>query len=1037
MSRARQGELGGGVVRPPEGVGATEPGGVTWVEVVAVFLLWLGIAAVPLRDTLFDGEARWGGFDTVTAQLPWSAGGEEAPRNPALADVGTYFQPMRRHSLDAWGRGEVPLWNRGIYLGVPHIANPQSGALDPQVVIPGLLADRWLPGGYERIAVHVAWIRLAAAGLGAWLLARALGLGRRGAFLASLSFGGSGFGWLWLQHSLGHAAPFLPWILLGLLRAARGGPRNRSEVEGVGPRHGIVEGVLLASLAWCGAILAGHPETAAGIGIASLGFAVALARKYRGSWARLALALGCGTGLAAALWVPFAEYLVHSGAWFLRRAQLRPAVQLDLLTLGAGMVWLGAWWRSRGSGPSASVRRPGTRGAVGFGLGLAVVLGLALQVGGGGVGQELRLLAWPGSFGPPGQGWFGVGTQPEAAIAWVAAPVLALAAVSFVRRPGTIGAERAPGPWLGHRGFLGGLGLVALVLSLRIPAVEGFRQAFAGLALSEPGRWAPVAALCLGLRAGEALEGARPWERRGGAWLMLGVLAISLGAADFLRPGLRAAPEFSPEVPPGFVGFTSLPGVVPDLRHGESSKASFGGWIHGELAVGGARAVLRGHGRDPEGSPERVWSVPLRLSSEPIDPQPRDPLPPDPRSPEAEGEGSSSDVGVPEGAMYFRADHLDLRRLVEGRWLLELELVPRAIAPDLGVSGEPGSVRRVHALEFEVRRPRDLAAIDLFAWLLTLAWLIATPTALARFGIPGLALAQVLVFAEGLHPAVPVSEFYPPTDTMDFLGEHHDGTRVLSSPGVLPANSNLRYGIPSADGYDGLDVASFNHYRPWAQRPGAQGLLDWHGEAMDLDAPAFWMLRVGWLLGVDHLDHPNWERVVGPPDSEVVIHRARRTLPRAVVVTHLRDRGEVLADPLGFDPWGEAFLEDGDPWTPVNPAGEVEVRVVDERPDRTTLEVECDGDGLLVVFDQDFPGWHARVNGARGELRTVNAVFQGLPLEAGVHRVVLEYRPLSWRIGLGLSLASGLLLIAACLRLGRRARSTALASLGGTLGEDA
>src|SRR6185503_8589105 len=172
---------------------------------------------------------------------------------------------------------------------------------------------------FDRGLAWLAWLRLAAAGLGAYLLGRALGLARLPAAFAGVAFGSSGYVLLWLNFSLGHVTPLLPWVLLGLERLR--GPRPWRAAAGT-------------SLALAAAILGGHPETAFFVGAVAGLFALALLREdRRAGWLGL-LALGLGTATAGASLLAFVEYLGLSGAKVIRDAQLAPA-GLDFVALGA------------------------------------------------------------------------------------------------------------------------------------------------------------------------------------------------------------------------------------------------------------------------------------------------------------------------------------------------------------------------------------------------------------------------------------------------------------------------------------------------------------------------------------------------------------------------------------------------------------------------------------------------------------------------------------------------------------------------------
>ncbi|TAJ24867.1 MAG: hypothetical protein EPO68_00810, partial [Planctomycetota bacterium] len=327
-------------------------------------LLALVAAACVIGRPLFDPERVYAAVDTATQQLPWSAAiaaaepspadsnasqlaapAEARPRNPALSDQGVGFYPYYRWVSRSWNAGEAPSWNSFNYAGVPGWGNPQSGALDPQVALLVLLerlgGERAMDWGWALLAV----LRLAGAGLGAYLLARELGLGRAGAALAGCSFGLSGYLVLWLGYSLGHVPPFLPWILLGLER-----------LRGARP----VRAFALAALALAGAILGGHPETSFYVGAcAGLWSLALLARERRAGWLALG-ALASGSLLAAPSLVPFVEYLRLSAAQAVRESHATGAwpdlVALGLLAIGAALVVI---WRAAAPPPEVHLSAHG------------------------------------------------------------------------------------------------------------------------------------------------------------------------------------------------------------------------------------------------------------------------------------------------------------------------------------------------------------------------------------------------------------------------------------------------------------------------------------------------------------------------------------------------------------------------------------------------------------------------------------------------------------------------------------------------------
>ena len=89
------------------------------------------------------------------------------------------------------------------------------------------------------------------------------------------------------------------------------------------------------------------------------------------------------------------------------------------------------------------------------------------------------------------------------------------------------------------------------------------------------------------------------------------------------------------------------------------------------------------------------------------------------------------------------------------------------------------------------------------------------------------------------------------------------------------------------------------------------------------------------------------------------------------------------------------------------------------------VRASSDERGLLVLGDNDFPGWKAKVDGREVPIERVNYLFRGVEIGAGSHRVEFSYEPLSWRIGWITSLLSlAALATAVLLAVMRRRRTT-------------
>lgn len=934
-------------------------------ELLRATLAALLVAALALWDALFGlGSTALLAPDTATSAAPWSLAIEAdapRPRNPDLSDQGVVFYPGRRWLLESLSRGDFPLWNPLVYAGAPALGNPQLGLLDPQVLA---LWPLFALGGERGLWLGLfltAWLRLAAAGLGAYCLGRRLGLGPPGAALAGLGFGLGGYLLLWLCSALGHVTPYLPWLLLAV-EAQRGARPAAAS--------------LATALLTAGMILAGHPETAFYAGAAAGLWALAVFREQRRAGWRALGSLAAGVALAAPGWWPFLEYLGQSSAQAVRR-ELVAAGRPDFVALGGLLLVAALLWRSpRGAGIAVS---GGWRRTLGL---PAVVLGLFALLGRRGLPEGAVLTLLPDLFGRAGSGGYrGPGIYLEEASAWLAAPVLGLALAGLF--------EAGPGR-LRRRPLVLLCGALALLLALRTPGLLELKQRLPLVGLGATVRLAAVSSLMLALLAGEALEQAGIAARRAAGLTLAGLGAWVLFGAAL---GSSAAPPAAQPEADELVGFLHLP--EPRL---EGPSTPFEGWLAPGLPA--LRAALRVARIDPPGVPGAPteqggsFELPLELYQAPLSEPDR--------------------ARAPAGARFFRSNYLQTSRLAPGLWSFDLLLYPSGQAQPI--------VRR--GAQARVERPLDRSGAGVLLLGLTAAALFLGRER-QRAPLLVLTALGGLWFAQGMNPAVPAEEVFPETQTEAYLARHQGSGRFFSDPGVFPPCTGMVRGLRALDGYDGLDPHAYNEFRALCLEPGVQGLLGWNARGVRLGSGPFRLFGVNHLVLQEPAELPGFRLVAGPGGSapqpaECFIYAAENPLPNARLVgasvptAELRER---LARGEDWDP-ARSVAYDGS-FRIERPFERGAVRELARSNDRIALEVETDGDALLCLAEMHFPGWSCTVDGQSAPLERVNGLFRGVGLHAGRQRVEFVYRPthltpalllaaagllatlLLWRAGLG------------------------------------
>jgi len=89
--------------------------------------------------------------------------------------------------------------------------------------------------------------------------------------------------------------------------------------------------------------------------------------------------------------------------------------------------------------------------------------------------------------------------------------------------------------------------------------------------------------------------------------------------------------------------------------------------------------------------------------------------------------------------------------------------------------------------------------------------------------------------------------------------------------------------------------------------------------------------------------------------------------------------------------------------------------IVSYKPEAIEIEAELATPGYLVLTDAWYPGWEATVDGEPAPIKRADLLFRAVALDAGRHRIVFTFRPVSLRIGAGISLAGlvGLIVVVA------------------------
>ena len=1025
-------------VRPPPVQPATTS------ELLIAAAIALILVAFAIGGALFDGSRTFVPGSREHLASPWSDSASVSPIQDAegrveavpldrhdLVGVGhhdlvgvDHDDPVgvdlaaRRYTIEALAEGHLPAWNPLLGTGQPWLANPRHGVFDPQVLAQAALQRAGGRDLAQRGFAWLAWLRLAAAGLGAYVLARRSGTRSSAAALAGLGFAGSGLALAHVTSPVGHVMAVVPWVFVAIDRLRE---------------HPHVRSVAFVALATALLALGGSPETSFMAGLAALTFtAVALEGRAR---ALGVAGLVLGTACAAPALLPFLESLPDSDAFVSRRAAWASKSGFDVLSIGLVLVTIAivAAWRKLVHDAETAERRGDEARAVARLASALPELGASLPAGessrapsepaaaakgrrsagwqanAGLVGVVLAIVtcayvaaergaaergrAWllVDAWSTPGADTATAWTQfARVGGAWVACVVVAMALASFLSAGGPL---RARTWWQ-----------VTAVVSLALATgVGGFVDAWRWLplfGLADTSSAAAVSALAFAMLAAEGLDASPRSARRAAALVYVALVGLAL----FARP--PAAPGFAPDPDEPYFSVTERPPVV---------------WTNSPAFVAGHVATTL--------PAERV-----RVRADRID---------------ADGHELQHDVRVfvldlaapdAQGRRAFRTEPIDVAGLEAGTWRFSLAFERARAGGGVETMGT-----RVVAYTSVAHEPR-IGPVSMFSTMIAfLLLLFVAGTRSNGAWIASAAVAgQVLAWSSVVWGTVPAATRFGSSATETFLSASAARGRILAAPDVLPGDTSLFAKIPNVQGSDEFATArSVAFRRPLSNSEnGASGtgardadvtrLREIRPESgridparVDVHSNAFRLLGVTHVVARRVIELPGFDPVAGPRSAadvdtapgrdpatvtEAYVWAARDPMPRAFCVTSTVERHRAMSGPAAFDPAVAAFLGEGRSWTPRRPATRTDVRIELDAGDRTRLTADVDGDALLVLTDAFASGWKATVDGREAEILLVDDAFRGVILEAGRHVVEFEYAPTSLRVGVWIFVVASLIL---------------------------
>jgi hypothetical protein len=243
---------------------------------------------------------------------------------------------------------------------------------------------------------------------------------------------------------------------------------------------------------------------------------------------------------------------------------------------------------------------------------------------------------------------------------------------------------------------------------------------------------------------------------------------------------------------------------------------------------------------------------------------------------------------------------------------------------------------------------------------------------------------------------------------IDFLRADQNVFRIENASDAWQPDAALMHGLDDIGGiFNPLGLANYETYR------GGMG---------NRGSPLYNFLGAKYVLA--NKNEPPGDAAFVPvfnPDPRIDVYLNTKALPRVMLIddAQIVRSGEEAWQAIHapeFDPSKSVVIETTDDLAVASTGGDKTLAFAVMKDNRVELAVTTSAPTLLVLSDVYYPGWSATVDDQPTPIYPANFAFRAVRIPAGSHRVMFQFEPLSWNLGLLISLVTVVSLIGLWLR---------------------
>lgn len=303
------------------------------------------------------------------------------------------------------------------------------------------------------------------------------------------------------------------------------------------------------------------------------------------------------------------------------------------------------------------------------------------------------------------------------------------------------------------------------------------------------------------------------------------------------------------------------------------------------------------------------------------------------------------------------------------------------------------------------------------------AWLRGTlPTRAAGVLLAIIVVADLWVIDRRFVEAIPgPDQIFPRDEIVDFLSMQEGPFRTFVLPDLPQDDYLTLFDLEIVGGEHGNQLQTYNEFL------GTSGSS--YTDFSNMSNPTFLALaNARYVVTQQAIESPIFQPVFRGRTRNgrsAIVYRNTTALPRAFVVAGVErvaepDGAIAVMQEAGFDPLRAALVYESVSGGSDASTLEAEARVTRHEPARVEVEVRSNQPAFLVLTDNYYPDWVARVDDTPAPIVRAYHTFRAVPIPAGAHTVTFAFEPTSLRLGLVITIlaALGLLAVAVAAVLG-------------------